>query len=87
MPRYSAVDPLLLALSVVHNAEILCSGPFIASIECGTQCRDTLQYKNELLYLIIVPEHQRKLIGMGRLKLLEDDLRRKGLEQSLINVQ
>ena len=31
------VHPLLLALSVVCNAEILCSGPFIASIECGIQ--------------------------------------------------
>ena len=46
-----------------------------------------IPYSVRMSYLIIVSECQRKLVGVGRLKLLEDDLRRKGLEQSLINIQ
>ena len=50
-------------------------------------CIAEIPYSVRMSYLIIVSECQRKLVGVGRLKLLEDDLRRKGLEQSLINIQ
>lgn len=43
--------------------------------------------KPTIKYLVVVPESQGKLVGVVGLELLEDHLRREGLEQSLVNVQ